>query len=64
MYKKFNLLSHFNMKTDKNFNPKNNFSINIGIEILNNFEMHNIRGGETTEKLRTKEMDVYDTRED
>lgn len=52
------------MKTEKNFNPKNNFNINIGIEILNNFEMQNIRGGETTEKLRTKEMDVYDTRED
>ncbi len=52
------------MKTVKNFNPKNNFISNIGIEILNNFEMFNIRGGETTEKLRTKEMDVYDTRED
>ncbi len=52
------------MKTNKNFNTSNNFSLNIGIEILNNFEMLNIRGGETNEKLRTKEMDVYDTRED
>jgi hypothetical protein len=52
------------MKTNKNFNPKNNFSNNSSFEILNNFEMLSIRGGETTEKLRTKEMDVYDTRED
>lgn len=34
------------------------------IEVLNVHEMLNIRGGDDREKMKTKEMDVYDTRED
>ena len=52
------------MKT-KIDNNKNGFSkSNIVFEILDEKEMLNIRGGNTNEKLKTKEMDVYDTRED
>jgi hypothetical protein len=50
------------MKTFKNSNPVNN-TVNK-FEILNTFEMHNIRGGQQPEKLKTKDIDVYDVRED
>ena len=50
------------MKTIDNNVKKTNSTFN-GIEILNSFEMLNIRGGNTDDKLKTKEIDVYDTRE-
>ena len=50
------------MKTIDNNVKKTNSTFN-GIEILNSFEMLNIRGGNTDGKLKTKEIDVYDTRE-
>jgi len=34
-----------------------------GIEPLTIAEMHQIRGGRSDEKSRTKEVDVYDNRE-
>jgi hypothetical protein len=48
------------MKTISN-NPENT-KFN-GIETLSLSEMHNIRGG-SDNKLRTKDIDVYDTREE
>jgi hypothetical protein len=52
------------MKTINN-NVKNTNSTFNGIEILNSFEMLNIRGGNTNNgKLKTREIDIYDTRED
>jgi hypothetical protein len=51
------------MKTISN-NVKNTTSTFNGIEILNSFEMLNIRGGNTTDKLKIREIDIYDTRED
>lgn len=51
------------MKTINN-NVKNTASTFNGIEILNIFEMLNIRGGDTRDKLKTRDIDVYDTRED
>jgi len=44
-------------------NVKNSARTINGFEVLNNFEMLNIRGGNTPEKLKTKEIDIYDTRE-
>lgn len=37
--------------------------VNNGIETLSMSEMLNIRGGNAPTKIRTKEIDVYDTRE-
>jgi hypothetical protein len=51
------------MKTTIDNTKKGSNKNNIVFEILNEREMLNIRGGNTTEKLKTKEMDVYDTRE-
>jgi hypothetical protein len=34
-----------------------------GFEILNSIELHVIRGGNSEDKSKTKETDVYDTRE-
>lgn len=50
------------MKTINDIKGKNIMFLN-GIEILNNTELHTIRGGNTEDKSKTKETDVYDTRE-
>lgn len=39
-------------------------SVNAGFELLNDFEMYKIRGGGDGDKIKTKEIDVYDVRED
>jgi hypothetical protein len=52
------------MKTISNNNPKNNNAHTNNFEVLNIHEMLNIRGGNTTDKLKSKEIDIYDTRED
>ena len=53
------------MKAIRNISQKNNTSAISNFERLNDFEMFHIRGGSTTDtKTKTKEMDVYDTRED
>jgi hypothetical protein len=51
------------MKTISNNNRKDN-KINVfGVEELTISEMNNIRGGDSTPKLRTRDIDIYDTRE-
>jgi len=34
-----------------------------GFEVLNVFEMYKIRGGGDNDKIDTKEVDIYDVRE-
>jgi hypothetical protein len=53
------------MKAILNISSKNTTNVTSKFAILNDFEMFNVRGGtDTKEKTKTKEMDVYDTRED
>jgi hypothetical protein len=53
------------MKAIRNISSGNTTSTISKFAILNDFEMLNVRGGtDSKEKTKTKEMDVYDTRED
>jgi hypothetical protein len=52
------------MKTSKKVYQLMEKSENAGFEFLNDFEMFKIRGGGDADKIKTKEIDVYDVRED
>lgn len=52
------------MKTSKIGSRIMEKSENAGFEFLNDFEMFKIRGGGDADKIKTKEIDVYDVRED
>jgi len=51
------------MKTISNNNRKDNKVNVFGVEVLTISEMNNIRGGDSVPKLRTRDIDIYDTRE-
>ncbi len=51
------------MKTLRSASTKLSIAGINGIEELNYSEMYRIRGGYAEEKTKTKEIDVYDTRE-
>ncbi len=52
------------MRTSKLINREIEMLKNSGFEFLNDFEMYKIRGGGDGDKIKTKEVDVYDVRED